>query len=166
MSSVMQPLRVEHHALAAHLEYLRRVADEVGEVDGKVTRAAVDDVYDFLVRHLLPHAQAEEEVLYPAVDRILGAAGATATMSRDHVEVIRFTERLGELRGMLRAGQRTPTLVRDLRATLYGLHAIVVLHFAKEEENYVPLLDSALDADAADELFRRMGEAAVRAVDV
>ncbi len=34
-----------------------------------------------------------------------------------------------------------PDDLRDLRRTLYGLHAILRLHFAQEEEQYLPLLE-------------------------
>jgi len=161
MSVMTDPLRVEHHALMSHMDNLRLVADRVGDVDSADTLAGVEDVYEFLVRHLLPHARAEDEVLYPAVDEIIGA-GATATMSRDHVEIARLVERLGELRSVLREGTATPAVSRDLLRVLYGLHTLVLLHFAKEEECYLPLLDAGLDPASADGLFRRMSEAAVR----
>jgi hypothetical protein len=43
---------------------------------------------------------------------------------------------------------------------LYGLHALVTVHFAKEEETYLPILDEHLDAATAAELFRSMHAAA------
>jgi iron-sulfur cluster repair protein YtfE (RIC family) len=162
MSVMTDPLRVEHHALMSHMDKLLLAADGVGEVSSTDTFAGVDDVYEFLVRHLLPHARAEDEVMYPALDEIIGA-GATATMSRDHVEITRLVGRLGELRELLHAGQTTPAVARDLRRVLYGLHTLVVLHFAKEEECYLPLLDARLDQPSADQLFSSMNEAAVRA---
>ena len=160
MSVVTEPLRAEHRALRPHIDRLRQVADGVGEVDTADTVSGVDDVYSFLVWHLLPHARAEDLVLYPAVDEILGAPGATATMSRDHVEVTRMVGRLGELRCALHERPVTPPLARDLRGVLYGPHTLVSLHFAKEEELYLPLLDDAMDATIADSLVRRMHQAA------
>ena len=43
---------------------------------------------------------------------------------------------------------------------LYGLHAIVSLHFAKEEEIYLPLLDRAYTSSEFAALYERMAEAA------
>lgn len=43
---------------------------------------------------------------------------------------------------------------------LYGLAALVVLHFAKEEEVYLPLLGVRLTATEAAVLFREMETAA------
>jgi hypothetical protein len=57
----------------------------------------VEECYEFLAHHLIPHAQAEEHALHPVVGKVLGASEATATMSRDHVEVGRLTEELGTL---------------------------------------------------------------------
>lgn len=41
----------------------------------------------FLADHLIPQAEAEDRVPYPAIARVMGAAEATATMSREHAEV-------------------------------------------------------------------------------
>ena len=52
-----------------------------------------------------------------------------------------------------------PVEERELRRVLYGLYAVVKLHFAKEEEVYLPLLDRELTADEAQALFERMESA-------
>jgi hypothetical protein len=46
---------------------------------------------------------------------------------------------------------------------LYGLYAVVKIHFAKEEEVYLPILDARLTADEAHQLFEAMGRAAQEA---
>jgi hypothetical protein len=81
-------------------------------------------------------------------------------MSRDHVEVHRLTESLRELRVRLDAGEASDELYRDLRRVLYGLYVVVRLHFAKEEEVYVPLLESRLDDSGAAAMFEAMHRAA------
>jgi iron-sulfur cluster repair protein YtfE (RIC family) len=48
-----------------------------------------------------------------------------------------------------------------LRRVLYGLYTLVKVHFAKEEEIYLPLLDSKLTAEEAHAMFEAM-EAAAR----
>jgi iron-sulfur cluster repair protein YtfE (RIC family) len=145
------PLREEHRELLPHIEAFRTIADSVGEAAGDDLQRSVEEAHKFLTHHLIPHAVAEDRVMYPAVEQLMGAPGATATMSRDHVEVVALTRELG-------------TLSRDdhkaLRRTLYGLYALVSVHFAKEEEIYVPLLDEKLTPDQAAELFKRMEAAA------
>jgi iron-sulfur cluster repair protein YtfE (RIC family) len=148
---VTEPFRAEHAHLAPHVDRLAETGD---------LRADTDAAYRFLTDHLIPHAQAEDEVLYPEVDRLVGAEGetrATDTMRRDHLEVARLTEELGELRERLHAGEPVEEL--ELRRVLFGLYAVVRLHFAKEEEVYLPLLDRELTADEAQALFERMESA-------
>jgi hypothetical protein len=48
----------------------------------------------------------------------------------------------------------------DLRRVLYGLYGIVKLHFAKEEEVYLPLLDTRLTPEEAQAMFTAMETAA------
>lgn len=156
MASELTAFRNEHHALHAHLDAMRRVADEIDEVDPAATRAGVENVYDFLSHHLVPHAKAEDEVIYPLIDKLTGSTMATVTMRRDHEEVLRLVQHVGELRRKLGDGVIDQDTRRDLRRTLYGLHALVTLHFAKEDDYYLPVLERSLDQTAADDLSRRM----------
>jgi len=161
MAIPTQPLRDEHQELLPHIHALRTAADGVGEDSAEAVRKNVDDAYEFLAHHLLPHAEAEEAALYPVVARVLGAPEATATMSRDHVEVGRLIEELGRLRERLGTGEADAATQRELRAVLYGLSALVKVHFAKEEEVYLPILDRSLTETEAQAMFQAM-EAAAR----
>ena len=161
MVTVTQPLREEHKELWPHVEVLRTTADAVGEAPLESLQRAVDQAYDFLARHLIPHAQAEDRALYPVIQQVMGAPEATATMSRDHVEVGRLTEELGALRAQLAGGVSiTGSQAKALRRVLYGLYALVKVHFAKEEEVYLPLLDARLSAAEAQAMFEAMEDAA------
>ncbi len=81
-------------------------------------------------------------------------------MQRDHAEVHRLTEELGALRDQIGASTLTSEQVYGLRRVLYGLYALVKLHFAKEEEVYLPLLDAGLTQQDADAMFQAMEQAA------
>ena len=83
---------------------------------------------------MLPHAEAEDRVLYPAVARLMGAPEATRTMSRDHLAIFRLGGELDELRKALHTKPLSDGQLKALRRVLYGLHAVVKLHLAKEEE--------------------------------
>ncbi|MBI2324356.1 MAG: hemerythrin domain-containing protein [Chloroflexi bacterium] len=152
-----EPLRAEHRELLPHIEALRTAADHVGTVPAVTLRTEVDVAYAFLTEHLIPHAMAEDEVLYPEVGRALGALGATATMSRDHVAVVELIDELGVLR------HAPDEHASELRRVLYGLHALVMTHFGKEEAIYLPLLDEHLSSDEASRMFASMEQAASRA---
>jgi hemerythrin-like domain-containing protein len=161
--STMQPLRDEHQELRPHIDAIRDVADAVGSIPADELGERVTEVSAFLRHHLIPHAKAEEAVLYPEVERALAAPRATDVMRRDHVEVATFTAELVEIERRLRRNEESQALQTDARRVLYGLYALVKLHFAEEEEIYVPVLEGALDADRARDMFERMHAAAERA---
>jgi hemerythrin-like domain-containing protein len=145
-----QPIRDEHEQLAPHIEALRHLGDSAIASE-RALDADLQRSVDFLQQHLLIHAGAEDRVLYPQVAELLGASRATATMSRDHLEVERLA---AELAG-------TPSTDRGTIARLaYGLYALVSLHFAKEEEIYLELMDAAMSAAAVVALYERMEAAA------
>jgi len=160
MTSLTQPLRDEHQELYPYVETLRLAADAVNESLSSMAHARIEEAYDFLTRQLIPHAQAEDKALYPMVQKAMGSAQATATMSRDHVEVGRLTEELGTLRVHKTQLWVTFGQAMALRRVLYGLYALVKLHFAKEEEIYLPLLDEKLTAEEAKLMFENMEAAA------
>ncbi len=163
MTTLTQPLRDEHKDLFPHVDRIRQVAELAGTAE---TRRGVEEVYDFLVYHLKPHAQAEDAALYPVVQKVLGSPLATRTMSRDHVEIGRYIDELAVLREQL-TDQPTQAQIESLRRALYGVYALLKLHFAKEEEVYLPILDEALSPESAAELFEALEAAAhtAKAVD-
>jgi iron-sulfur cluster repair protein YtfE (RIC family) len=156
MTDHMQPLREEHRHLLPHIEQLRTAADAVGDAPIEQLHREVDAAHAFLTHHLIPHAQREDRVLYPAVEQAMKAPQATATMSRDHEEVGRLTNELGALQLRLSDTELDAALAKDLRRVLYGLYALVHVHFAKEEEIYVPILEAHLTAEEAHDLFEEM----------
>jgi iron-sulfur cluster repair protein YtfE (RIC family) len=167
MEGVMQALRDEHAELAPKIERLRVLADGLTSSSATLTiKPRLDEALEFLQEHLTPHAMAEEAVLYPAVEEAMGAPGATATMARDHVGVMALTEAMAELRAGIRASGPSTAQILEARRLLYGLYALVGLHFAKEEEVYVPILEAKLDAAGAAALYARMEEAAAKAREV
>lgn len=151
-----RPLRDEHRALAAGVDTLRAAAEAV-EHGGWKTMTLLDESVDFLLHRLIPYLQASGSVLYPRVEEAMNAPGATATMSRDHQEVARLTREVVTIRDTL-TGPPTRNQRRSLQRALYGLHAIVGLHLAKEEEIYLPLIDSALTEEEGADLFTRLTE--------
>ncbi|MEQ4724315.1 hemerythrin domain-containing protein [Nonomuraea sp. B19D2] len=151
-----QQLHDEHAHLLPHIETLRTVADTVGQATPEALGIALADLQAFLTDHLIPHAEAEDRVLYPVIARVMGAAEATATMSRDHVEVGRLTRELGTLREAVDREGLNDDRQAALRRVLYGLYTLVKVHFAKEEEIYLPLLEKRLPAPEAEQVFAEL----------
>jgi iron-sulfur cluster repair protein YtfE (RIC family) len=160
MDTITQPLRDEHRELLPKIERIRRVADAVGLVPTEILRDRVREVRSFLAHELIPHARAEDVVMYPVVARVMGAPEATATMRHDHVEVAGLAEELAALEPELSAPALPLEVEQALRRILYGLYALVKVHFVEEEEIYLPLLDERLDEAEAREMFHAMEAAA------
>ncbi|MGE5287265.1 MAG: hemerythrin domain-containing protein [Micromonosporaceae bacterium] len=139
---MLRQFAAEHEELRTALGSIRQAADRLAL---RRSVQALDDVrvaYRFLCDELLPHERAEDERLYPRLAAPLGSHEATATMSRTHAEIERLIDRIGtHLRLADHQGLREEQL-DDLVATLYGLYAVLLLHFAQEEENYFTLAPS------------------------
>ncbi|NXY98497.1 hemerythrin domain-containing protein [Streptomyces sp. BR123] len=159
MTTLTQQLHDEHADLLPHIERLRTVADTVGRTTPEALGTALAGLQRFLAHHLIPHAEAEDRVLYPAIDRVMGAAEATATMSREHVEVGRLARELDTLREAVDRDGLNDERQAALRRVLYGLYTLVKVHFAKEEEIYLPLLEERLPAPEAEQLLAELAHA-------
>jgi heavy metal translocating P-type ATPase len=132
----------EHLAVWTGIEQLRRVADALGVIPAGEAMNLARQALRLLAEEIGPHEKAEQEELYPAMDRLLGSHEATATMSRAHAEIAHQTRRLGQLLDDIGTGQPDAADIADLRALLYGLHAILRLHTAQEDESYLSLGDT------------------------
>lgn len=163
MTTLTQPLRDEHKELFPHIESLKLAGLTVHGTLNQSSLDQIDEAYGFLTNHLLPHAHAEEAALYPAVQKVMGTPYGTATMSRDHVEVESLTRELAALRDQVSATEIGARQANELKRVLYGLYTLVKVHFAKEEEVYLPLLDANLTAEDAKAMFEAMEKAAEEA---
>jgi iron-sulfur cluster repair protein YtfE (RIC family) len=141
-----EAFREEHQHLLVHVGQIRVAASEVADLAVEEREAVVGRVLEFLRTTLVPHAEWEEQVLYIAVGELLGDVKATATMSRDHVAIGRMIEALAEA---------DLNDVARLQELLYGLHALITVHFEKEEEVYLPLLDAR--PDVAERVIEQIG---------
>jgi hemerythrin-like domain-containing protein len=146
--TITDALRTEHEHLMGGIEELRHTGDIVGMVSLEAAQEAVERAVGFLHERLIPHARAEEEFLYPVVARVLGSLRSTRTMARDHAEAKSLTGQL------VRAAEENDESM--MRRLLYGLYHVIRLHFTKEEEIYLPLLEECLDETEAEELGQKM----------
>jgi iron-sulfur cluster repair protein YtfE (RIC family) len=160
MATLTQPLRDEHKELYPHIESLKLAGLSVHGTLSQASLDLINESNEFLTTHLLPHAQAEEAALYPVVQKVMGTPYGTATMSRDHVEVEHLTRELAELREKLSATEIGAKQANELKRVLFGLYTLIKVHFAKEEEVYLPLLDANLTAEDAQGMFEAMEKAA------
>ncbi len=141
-------IRSEHERLLPGIKRIRSLADRLDFLTVKELRVELQSVYHFLVQELLPHERAEDAHVYPIVSELIGGEDPTATMSRTHVEIAHLVNALGRYLEDLASEHPTRYEMSDLRRILYGLDAILRLHFAQEDESYVSLIDSELEAQS------------------
>lgn len=128
----------EHGELLPHVNHLGDLAAQAVTLSELELRNRLTQVLQFLRDGLLPHAREEEVSVYPAAEKLLRAAGgSTRTMSIDHRFVGELVDRLqGVAHSSLSGSDR-----EQLRRLLYGLQTLLEVHFTKENEAYVPLLN-------------------------
>jgi iron-sulfur cluster repair protein YtfE (RIC family) len=144
-----EPFRDEHKQLHEHIEHLADAAREMPRMSETERSALRDRILDFLRGTLIPHAKAEEEVLYPEWAALVGFADAAVPMVHDHEAIVARTDRLAEA---------DPSDVDALQELLYGLHALISVHFRKEEDLQLPAFDAA--PEVTERVLARMGETA------
>ncbi|GAB3147460.1 heavy metal translocating P-type ATPase [Amycolatopsis stemonae] len=137
-AAMMRRFETEHQKLLPARAAVRQAADALAEGATPTADTAARTAARLLTDQLLPHEAAEETELYPALAAALGGPEGTVTMSREHAEIGRLARRLQRHLTEAPDGIQ-PDQVDDLRATLYGLDAVLTLHFAQEEEAYFTL---------------------------
>jgi heavy metal translocating P-type ATPase len=135
-SDVAERFRAEHRAFAPELQRLRAAADRLGTLPPDEARRELEAVRRFLVERLPQHEEEEEAAVYPVVARLMGGEDPMSSMARAHIEISHLARVYRQLLEDLPSEGPTPEDLMDLRRVLYGLHAILRLHFAQEEEAY------------------------------
>jgi hypothetical protein len=131
----------EHDVLLPEVKRMRFVADRLDAISPLEARRELLAVHRFLTTQMLPHEWDEDSAVYPAVARLIGGEDPTAPMSRTHQEIAHLITVFGRNIEDLPAEGPGPEDIRELRRVLYGLEAILRLHFAQEDESYLALLD-------------------------
>jgi len=129
-----EPFRREHEALLSHIEHIGQAGREVARLDLAEREQLVGRILDFLRGTLVPHARAEEAVLYPEWAKLVGFADAAVPMVHDHEAIVERVERLEHV---------DVEHVDTLQELLYGLYALISVHFRKEEDIQLPAFDAA-----------------------
>lgn len=152
---VTEPFRAEHLELEHHLRHAGQLT--VRLLDGAPAaeqRQTMADVLSLLDAHILPHAEWEERVLYPAVDRRIGESRRpfSASLRHEHRIVARWTEDLK------RAADRGDARTFGHRAL--QLMGLLAAHFECEDEVLLPILDQTMTpADFKREILEHPGPA-------
>jgi heavy metal translocating P-type ATPase len=135
-------LSAEHLRLAGGIERLRTVADSLGHINPRVALRELVEVRKFLVDTVVPHERDEAATLYPVVSAVIGGEDPTGVMLRAHVEIEHLVRHFARAVDDLPPSGPAVDDLAELRRLLYGLHAVLRLHTAQEDEAYVSLVDS------------------------
>ena len=148
-SNVGDRFRDEHREFVPWLARIRTVADRLESYSPVEARDELQQIRWFLTERLPQHEEEEEAAVYPVVSRLMGGEDPMGTMSRAHLEIDHLSRVFVHLvDDVPPEGPAVEDLV-DLRRVLYGLHAILRLHFAQEEEAYSWLASEALESEEA-----------------
>ncbi len=142
---VGERFRAEHREFAPELQRIRTVADRLGTLSPQETRVELAEVRTFLLERLPEHEEEEESVVYPVVAELMGGEDPMGSMARAHLEISHLGRVFEQLLADLPEEGPEPEDLMDLRRVLYGLHAILRLHFAQEEEAYTWLASGEED---------------------
>ena len=136
-------LMAEHDSMRRHLPHAVQIADAVGYVSVEELNQWLEHAIHTIAHQFLPHARHEETSLYARFPEAPGGPSLAAVFRHHHVE---FAQLVDELKAA-RANVREPldaNLARELRRILYGMYAIMKLHFRAESEIYRQAADQKI----------------------
>jgi hypothetical protein len=112
------------------LEQIRKAARAVPALRPEERRSVTAPIVTFMRERFLPRADAEEAAIHPKLDRAF-SRDVTAALVFDHLMIEGHTAELAA------ADSRDGARLQEL---LYGLHALIKSHLAREQDVYVRLL--------------------------
>jgi hypothetical protein len=153
MTSLSQASHEHHDRLMPHVDRLAQLAEMLGGPVPAGFVEACEAEHRFITGQLLPHNEAIETTLYGELDRLMQGRHSMAPMRREHAELRRLIDSMGQYHELVTLGRLDDAEVIGLRRALYRLHAMLRVHLA-EEELYLRVLDRNLSADEIDQLAR------------
>jgi hemerythrin superfamily protein len=136
----------EGAALRENVEGFLTTAHELPDLDASERIDAIESTVTFLADVLLPHAQAEERVLYPAASRLLHDRDDSGSVRRDRTELRRLVEELVAA---------DPSDCGRLQELLYAMYLLLSGHFQREDGIYLRLV-AAQPESRVRQLFDRV----------
>ena len=133
-AEVAREMTSEHKNLRPRVGELAALASRLDSLEPAEALRQLRELHSMLVNELLPHEREEQRTAYPLLGDLLRDEDPTGPLIQTHHEIHRLTRLLGRLIDQVVPGGPGPADIRDLRRVLFGLHAILSLHFAQEEE--------------------------------
>ncbi len=131
MTGSTRDIRERSAELHHQVESVRALADTVGTAPSSEIRASLDRLDSLISTKLLPHVSSLKETLGDG-------EGTPLAMELAHLGT--FADEVSWLRKKVGGRDMTVGTANAARRVLYGFHALLKLHFAKEDEIYLPRL--------------------------
>ncbi len=155
MRLITQPIREAHQQQLPWIQKCSEVADQAGDLPAAILVEEIDSIINWLKTDILPDVDVEDRILYPTIAVIMGAPQATNTMRVDHAEFRKMADELDELREEIKLGKTTEQ-IKYLRSLLYSLHTLLRLHFQKEEQVYLSIIDDHMTSEQGKRMLEAM----------
>lgn len=127
-------LKTEHVELGPVMDRIRDLADKLPRMPVTSVAGALAIVNEMLERQLVPHERHDDLEVYPGMARLVGGEDPLAPMSATHREIFRITRLLRQMTEDVPPQGPDSAGLSEFQRLLYGLDAIVRLHFAQEDE--------------------------------
>ncbi len=139
--TLARDLSQQHTKLRPRVREIAALAGQLEALSPAAARVELERLLALLELELLPHEREEQRTAYPVLLRLLKPEDPTGPLVRTHGEIQRLVRLYARLLTRVPEAGPRPEDLRELRRTLYGLHAVLSLHFAQEDELYA-LLDA------------------------
>ena len=125
-----------HQSLRPRVSELAELAVRLDTLPPAEARAQLQRTAQMLEEELLPHENHEQQTVYPILENLLVGENPTGPLIHTHGEIRRLSRLFARRVAQLPPAGPAPEDLRDMHRLLYGLHAILTLHFAQEDELY------------------------------
>jgi hypothetical protein len=136
-------LRTDHDELRPILDQVRSTADRLEILPPQEIPGQLAHLNGLLQKRLIPHEDQDDADTYPNVAKLIGGDDPMAAMSRAHREIRHLSRLLRRIGSDLPPEGPDPKTLAEILRLLYGLDAILRLHFAQEDEIYHSLAEAA-----------------------
>lgn len=147
MTTLPQTGHEHHERIRQHVDRLPALADLLeGRPVPPEFAARFAKEYDFMTGTLWPHVEVVERSVYPELERLQQNRHSMAHLRREHAELGRLIESMGNYMERVEAGKLNPTDALALRRLVIQFYALVKTHVGEEEE-YLRVLQGHLSED-------------------
>lgn len=142
LGAVTARLRSEHAALTAGVDALRRSAEALPGLSAEAAQEELEARRAFLEEQVLVRERAEGAEVLPLLSEAADGEDPATALRHTHRELTRLARLLASAVQATAPHGPAAEDVTELQRLLFGLHAILRLHLAQEEEA-LELLDAA-----------------------